>query len=233
MRIDKEKALALRLLGYSYNEITAKLDIPKATLSDWFTGLILSEKAHSRIRKRVWAGSLKGLIKKNELQVHRARQSASQIRKDAKKQIKRFSKSELLLVGTALYWAEGYKRPVIKNGRERTYHKISFSNSDPFMVKVFLTFLEDILEIPRSRIKASIRIFQHINEGEALRYWENITKLPKENFQKTYYGISKSSLGKRPFNRLPYGTIQIIVGDTKKFHRIMGWIEGMEEHIQK
>jgi len=229
MRKDKEKALSLRLQGYSYNEVTKKLGIPKATLSDWFTGLVLSEKAQVRIQRRVHEGSLRGLIKKNRLQTHQARQNAARIRKYAKEEIRKLSKIELLLIGTALYWAEGYKRPIFKNGKERTYHKIGFSNTDPIMVKLFVKFLQNILQIPISKIKASVRIFQHINENEALRYWQKATGLPKENFQKFYYGISRSSLGKRPYNRLPFGTIQISVGDTKNFHRIMGWIEGVKK----
>ena len=227
MRSDREKALILRLQGYSYNEITAKLGTPKATLSDWFTSLILPESAQQRIKKRVYEGSLKGLLKKNQLQTHRAKQDSIQIRKAARKQIRKISKSDLLLIGAALYWAEGDKRPVVKNGKERTFHKISFSNADPQMVRGFIKFLKNILQIPQSKIYASIRIFKHIPEKEALKYWQKVTGLPKENFRKSYYGISKSSIGKRPYNRLPYGTIQVIVGDTKNFHRMMGWIEGI------
>lgn len=228
MRGDKEKAFRLRLGGYSYNEINKKIGIPKSTLSDWFAGLTLSTKARQRIIERVAEGSLRGLIKKNKKQSHEARQRATETRKIAAKEIKKITKKELLLFGTALYWAEGYKKSVIKNGRERTYHTISLTNTDPVMIRVFIRFLKDILSIPEEKIYASVRIFKHINEDEALRYWQNITGLPKKNFRKFYYGISKSSLGKRPFNRLPHGTIQIVVGDTKNFHRIMGWIEGIK-----
>lgn len=229
MRQDKEKALALRFRGYSYNEITKLLGIPKATLSDWFTGLVLSETAQKRIGDRVREASLRGLIKKNRLQTHYARQRAEQIRKLAQKQIHTLTSRELLLIGAALYWAEGYKKPVVKNGRERTYHVIGFTNSDCVMVQLFLRFLKKIVKIPKERIYGNVRIYEHINEEDALRFWQNITKLPKENFRKFYYGVSKSSLGKRPYNRLPYGTIQITVGDTQNFHRIMGWIEGIKQ----
>jgi len=227
MRNDREKALSLRLKGYSYSEIRRLLGVPKATLSYWFTGLVLSQKAQERIKKRVHEGSIQGLIKRNKLQTHLARQRATHMRADAEKQIKRPTQKELLLLGAALYWAEGYKKAIVKNGQERSYHGISFSNSDPIMIKVFLMFLREILQITDSKIYVSIRIFEHINAKEALKYWQKVTNLPKENFRKPYYGISKSSLGKRPYNRLPYGTIQVNVGDTKNFHRIMGWIEGI------
>ena len=231
MRQDKYKALKLRLKGYSYNEILKLLGVPKSTLSEWFSRLELPEKARLRINNRVAKASFTGLIKKNKMQTHLAMQRASLIRKKAQKNIKRLSPNQLLLVGTALYWAEGYKKPIVKNGKERSYHPISLPNSDPFLVKIFLRFLKEILEIPASKINAGIRIFEHMSEEHALKYWMRITRLPKKNFTKSYYGISKSSQHKRPYNRLPYGTLQIRVNDTKKFHCIMGWIEGLSRIV--
>lgn len=221
----------MRLKGYSYSEISKKLGIPKATLSDWFTGTVLSDKAQERIQKRVREKSIDGLIKRNKLQTHLANKRAAKIRDSAQKQVNKLSNQDLLLLGTALYWAEGYKKPIIRNGRERSYHAISFTNADPVMIKVFIKFIKNILNIPDHKIQASLRIFEHINEQEALNYWKKNTGLLSENFRKTYYGLSKSSQGKRPFNRLPFGTIQIRVGDTKNFHKIMGLIDGMAKQF--
>lgn len=231
MRTDKEKALALRLKGFSYNEIRAKLNVPKATLSDWFTGLVLTTKAQERLQKRVQKKSIAGLIKRNKLQTHLANKRALDIRAESRELINELSQRDLLLLGTALYWAEGYKKPIVKNGRERTYHAISFTNADPLMIKFFIKFVKQILKIPDDRIKASVRIFEHLNEQVTLDYWKKITGLPDKNFQKVYYGISKSSQGKRPFNRLPYGTIQIRISDTINFHKIMGLIDGLIKQI--
>ena len=64
-------------------------------------------------------------------------------------EIKKLSKQDLLLLGASLYWAEGYKKAIIKNGQERSYHAISFSNSDPAMIKIFIEFLKKIL--PRKK----------------------------------------------------------------------------------
>lgn len=232
MRQDYEKALLLRLKGYSYNEINQLLGAPKATLSGWFSGLPLSEKAQQRIRRRSKEGSLKGLLKRNRIQTHAARERATMMRKETRSQIGRLNQKDLLLIGAALYWAEGYKRPVVRNGKQRTYHAISFSNADPVMVRVFLAFLQNVIHIPKARIRAGIRIFRHINENEALQYWQMVTGLPIGNFHKTYYGVSKSSLGKRPYNRLPHGTVQIRIGDTKNFYRIMGLIDGISQHFK-
>src|SRR3989338_2481992 len=125
MRADKEQALILRLKGNSYSEINEKLGVPKSTLADWFTGLVLPEKAQKRIEKRVQEKSIDGLIKRNKLQTHLAQKRAAEIDAKAQKEIRKLSKQDLRLLGIALYWAEGHKRPIQKNGRERTYHSIS------------------------------------------------------------------------------------------------------------
>jgi len=228
-RKDKTIALKLRLSGKSYSEITEALGVPKSTLSGWFSQLELSEKARSRILKRTKQKSLEGLLKRNKNQTKLALKRKLTIQLKAAREIKNISHQNLLFIGISLYWAEGYKRPIIKNSREATYHPVSLTNSDPELIKIYLRFLREICGVPEGRIKADIRIFEHQNEDYLLNFWSKITGIKKEKFGKVYYGISKSSLNKRPFNRLQYGTIQVRVNDTKLFHRIMGWIEGIKK----
>lgn len=117
-----------------------------------------------------------------------------------------------------------------KKHREVTYHPISLTNADPILINVFLAFVKKICNVPIEKIKANLRIFKHLNSEKVLKYWIKTTGIPRENFNKTYLGISKSSMGKRPFNRLPYGVLQIRISDTKLFHRIIGWIAGIKNH---
>lgn len=117
-----------------------------------------------------------------------------------------------------------------RNGRELTCHSVSFTNSDPEMIKVFLRFLREICEVPESKIQAHLRIYKHLSEAEVIKYWKEITSINQNNFKKSYCGISKSSQNKKPYNRLQYGTIQIRVNDTNLFHKITGWIEGIKEN---
>ena len=146
----------------------------------------------------------------------------------AQSEIRQFSKETLCYLGAALYWAEGYKRPIVRNGRETTYHPVSITNSDPALIRLFIRFIQEVCAVPIEKVKASVRIFKHLNENEVIRYWMHHTNLPRKNFTKTMIPISRSSMNKRPFNRLPFGVIQIRISDTNLFHRIMGWIEGIK-----
>ena len=222
---EKNDAMKMRLKGYSYNEIKAKLGIPKSTLRSWFADVVLSKEARARLDSRIKSGTA-FLIKRNKMQTHHARARAESIKNAAISEVPSIDKKTLLLIGAILYWAEGYKRLQIRQGRILTAHAISFVNSDPDMVRAFIRFAIEILDVSPDRIRITMRLYDHINEKSALAYWSNVSGLSKDLFRKTTNMISIASQRKRPFNRLPYGTVQVEIAQTEKFYRIMGWIEG-------
>lgn len=230
MNVVRSRALRLRLAGKSYNEIQAALGIPKSTLSGWFKNLVLSDTARIRLASRSSIG-IATLIKRNKMQTHKAEQRAREARASAKGRIPILTKRDLLIIGAILYWAEGYKRLQIRDGKERTGHPISFVNSDSSMIKAFLRFLREVLEVTVHDIRLTMRLYPHINEENARTYWMKITRLPPSCFQRTTNMVSSASKGKRPFNRLPYGTLQVAVYDTAKFHYLLGLIEGVQARI--
>jgi len=228
---NRDLALKLRLRGLSYNEINKRCGISKSTLSYWFSDLSLSENAKRRLLSRVKQGTLNGLIKRNRLQTVLSIQRTEAIKQKSKKSIKPLTKYSLLMIGALLYWGEGYKRLRVVNGKEKVGHIISLTNSDPNIISVFILFLKNILNIPKDKIKLNIRIFKHISSDSAIRYWQSVSGLNKSNIEKPVYVISLSSQGKRPFNRLPYGTAQVRVLSTDKFYEIMGMIEGIKNNV--
>ncbi len=230
MRTDKQKAFALRLSGKSYKEISDTLHIPKSTLSSWFSNVQLSEEVRDKINAKGRKKSIQLLLERNKKQTELAVKRNYGIRKNFAKEIGSISDRELLLVGAALYWAEGHKKLFVKNGREITSHAVSLTNSDPELVGIFLRFIREVCKVDEQKIKASIRMFEHQNEDHVFQYWHTVTGIQKGNFGKVYVGVSRSSQGKRPYNRLPYGTIQIRVSDTQLFHGIIGLIEGLKKN---
>ena len=227
----RTKALKLRIQGKSYNEISSEIGVAKSTLSLWLRNIVLSEIASKRIEGRLRQGVLNSFVKRNKLQTHLARQRMHQIRETARRRIPGLSSSELLLAGALLYWAEGYKRLVVRDGRELTAHVISFVNSDPDMIRIFVRFLIELLEVSPSKIRLSVRLYAHIGEKEALNYWAKVAGLQKSNFTKSTYLVTGASKGRRPYNRLPYGTLQVAVNSTEKFHYLMGYVEGVKEKL--
>jgi len=229
MRSDKSQALKLRLTGKSYSEINHLLGVPKATLSDWFNKLELPEKAKERIAQRVHQKSIAAILKHNHTQTYIAQQNARNVRSKAKSEIVSINNRDLFMLGVSLYWAEGYKRPIMQNGKLKTHHPVTLSNSDPELVKVYLGFLRKVCHIPEKNITGEIRVYEHHNEAYLLSFWNKITNIPFSQLRTIKNGVSISSQRIRPFNILPYGTIQIRVNSTELYHKIMGWIEGLSK----
>ena len=229
MRPDREIAFRLRLSGKSYSQIYRELGIPKSTLAGWFSGLVLSKKITEKIYSRGRKKAIEILLKRNHAQTAIAQNRALEIRRKAAQEIFSFSDRDLFILGVALYWAEGYKRPVVRNGKQVTSHAVSLTNSDPILVAAFIKFLRKICNIEQKEIKAGLRIFEHQNEKEIKEFWSKECSIPLKNFMKTYRGLSSASQRKRPFNQLPHGVIQIAVATTQLFHRLMGYIEGIKK----
>ena len=131
---------------------------------------------------------------------------------------KKINKNELLLIGSMLYWGEGGK----------THHGMArVSNCDPAIIKVMMRFFREICHVPEEKFRAYIHTYSHLSASEAEQYWSKVTSIPRRQFYKTYVKASVSSQGKR--DKLPYGTLDITICDTKLFLTIMGWIERVKQ----
>ena len=230
MRFDKFKAYKLRIAGRSYNEVSRLLKVPKSTLSGWFTDLELSEEATKRLKDRVHASSLRGLIARNKSQTTLAEARSEKAHNQGKDLIKNISKRDLLIIGTALYWAEGYKRPVVIKGETKTFHRVSLTNSDPDLIYIFLRFLKETCNVPNEKITIWIRYFEHQDPVYLLGFWQKRCNIPYGNFKKTLQTISISSQRKKSYNSLPFGVAQISVNNTNLYHKIMGMISGVAKN---
>ena len=231
MRVVRTKALALRLEGKSYAEITRELAVPKSTLSGWFRDVVLSDAAEARLKARVRLGTRHAFLRRNKLQTRHAELRAKMATEAGKERIGKLTQHDLMVIGAVLYWGEGYKRLKVRDGKERMDHKIGFVNADGRMIYVFIRFLTEILEIPREKIRASMRLYPHISEAAALKYWMGVTGLPGSQFRKTSYPVSPISKKIRPYTRLPWGTLQIEACITEKFHHLLGMIEGVKNAL--
>jgi len=214
-----QEVIKLRLKGKSYREIARAIGVSKNSVSRWCKNLKLPQIAQRILEKK--SNYPKELFKKyNQLRAKKVRIENQKIEREAIKEIRALSKYELKLIGAALYWGEGYKS-------ERSRSKcVQLSNSDPYLVALFLRFLREIIGISEEKLIVSIRVHPNIDAKDAIQFWSKVTKLPKERFH-IVRQISRASQGKRPFNSLPYGTLDVRFSGRQKFYQIKGWINGL------
>ncbi len=209
---EKKKAIELRKTGMSMNEIVRVLRVSKASISLWTRNVELTKEQRNKLS---FASRSVDSIEKRRIN-RLANESAKRaiVTAEAGKDIREISDQELRIIGAMLYWGEGGKT---KRGMAR------ISNSDPAVIKVSMLFFRKICKVPDTKFRGSIHTYSHLNADEALVYWSWISGIPKNQFYKTYIKRSIASQGKR--DKLPYGTFDIYVCDTKLFLTIMGWIE--------
>jgi hypothetical protein len=117
---------------------------------------------------------------------------------------------ELFTLGVALYIGEGTKRR----------NDLRLANSDPLVIKAFLKFLRETCGVQENKIKAWLNIFDDADVELALKYWQDVTELPRRQFCKT---IVRPSRGGNYLNRSEYGTLTVFVNNKKLGDTIKQW----------
>jgi hypothetical protein len=220
MRKDKTLTIQMRRQEKTYNEINRLLGTPKSTLSGWFKGLKIPLIIKRRLwtnNQRKWAQSITIYNKKRALDIFNRN---NEIQQRLSKEMGRLTKRELMLIGTALYWAEGDKK---------ARWRCKFSNSDPEIIKIIMNFFRNLCKVPENKFRAYIQIHPNISEQKAKVFWSKISGIPFEQFDKTLTSISKSSKFKRLPNTLPYGTFSVRISNVNLVNRIKGWILGLSK----
>ncbi|MGW5973098.1 hypothetical protein [Streptomyces sp. NPDC055186] len=169
----RAKARELRLRGWTYDRIEAELGCSRSSVSLWVRDLPKPERTRTpeesaAIARRGWEAKLR--IRDEERQ--RTKEAAEQAIGD-------LSPRELFLVGVGLYWAEG--------GKDKPYDRrenVTFVNSDPGMVKVFLAWL-DLVGVERERLRFTVMIHENADVAGAERYWAELVHADRRAFNKT------------------------------------------------
>lgn len=195
----------------------------KGTLSYWFKNLELSNKAKKKLENNIRLATERGLLSFNKERTERIIKENETIRMDYLNRIKNLNERDLAILGAALYWGEGQKS---FNRIGGGYPYLSFSNSDPYMILVFLKFIKEILKIPHSKLIAIAMIYPNYSSEKSIKYWHTLTGIPTERFR-SYKALSRASQGKRPKNLLPYGTLQLRVHSRQEFFKIRGLMDGI------
>ena len=221
---EREKAIKLRRKGLSYREILEQVPAAKSSLSLWLRGVKLAKRQKQRLTEKKIASALRGSRKWKEIRIDLTRR----IKDQARKEIGRLSKREVWLIGTALYWAEGTKEKEHKPGSGAI-----FSNSDTYMIKLYLKWLLNILKIPKENIYFAIYLHENHKHrsDEVKKYWQTRTNFPIENFRHIYFKKHKIHTKRKNIGQNYFGLLKIAVMESSILNRkIQGWIEGIYQN---
>ncbi len=215
---ERKRAIKLRKLGLSYNEILERVSVSKSTLSVWLRDVGLAKSQKQRLTKKRKLAQLKAQRVCRERRI----EITKEIREKASKEIGEISQRNLWLVGISLYWAEGNKQK-----ESNVSERVGLGNSDPDIIRIFILWLTKICKIKRSDIDVRLAIHETANEKRAKKYWSKISKVPIPEFKKTLIKRHNPKTN-RKYNKNYNGLLIVSVKKSTNFNRkIKGWIDGI------
>lgn len=193
----------------------------KSSVSIWVEDVQLTKK---QIRFLAHKTFLKDIIRKRvETRLRNERARRQKIIEAHKKLLAKIkiSPTNLLILGSALYWAEG--------GKSDRHRLFRFSNSDPEMIKVMMSFLRNTCDVAEERFRGHIHIHPHLNAAVAEKHWSKITKIPLNQFYKTSQSHNKRSSNTR--DNLPCGTFNIEICSVDLYLKMLAWISAIKDKV--
>lgn len=219
----KFEARKLRSEGESIKQIAKKLAVAPSTISNWCKDVKLSDLQIRELERRAHDPHYGKRLENNLRQQKERLEKTEKLLNEGIKEIGRLTNRELLIVGIALYWAEGFKCDNLAG----------FCNSDPDMVKLFIRWLEDCFGYSKEDLRLRVGANESFrNEIEIIEgYWSNLTKISRNQFQKPFYQKVKwQKQYDHPENY--HGVLRIRVKKSTDFLRkIRGFIEGLKLNL--
>ncbi len=173
------QAIQLRQKGYLYSEIASQLGIAKSTAYVWTHEVILTEAAtaaHTHRTKQAQLAKVAHLAGLNRLR-HKNRDEALRANAHDIVQSVKFSDAHKKILCAVFFWCEGGKD--VAGG-------LHFINSDPVMMRLFLTLLRQSFSLDESKFRAIIHLHDYHDPARQLEFWSGVTDIPKSQFYRPY-----------------------------------------------
>jgi len=202
----KIKAQKLRQKGNSYREIGVNLGISKSTAYFWTNNEPILDAGKNRLVKLMAASKLKArctILRKKENYLESLDQGCQVLK--TSKLLGEYGINELKIFLALLYWGEGSK----------TQTRVVFTNSDPGMVKIYLSLLRAAFDIKNDKFSAFLHLHSYHDAEEMLIFWSKITGIDKKRI--SIYNKKTSGLSRKKGYK---GCISVRYGDYRIFEEI-------------
>ncbi len=210
MRQDKEKIFELRRQGKSYRQIEGETGVSRATLSAWFKGLEWSKHATTINSFNSIEESRAHIVRLNASRKQKLAQEYERIELEATAQYQIYKNEPLFWAGLMAYAGEGDKH---------NKNLIRITNTEFYIHKIFVAFMETYLGVPKSRVKLALLLYSEHNDSLCREMWSNILGISRENFHKT-----QVLQGKERVKRLQYGIGMSILSSTGLKKKMLTWL---------
>jgi len=123
------------------------------------------------------------------------------------------------LIALIIWMCEGTKSRKDKRWKNACSHAIEVTNTDPIIIKIFVDFLRNNLEVPDKKFHGQVQIHKDDDRKEVELFWSEVTDIPLTQFNKTIIRNKGNKPGKTK------GTFKIRVYDKGVFERMQNLLK--------
>lgn len=215
---DKQKAIELRKLGLSYQEIMKIISVSKGTLSGWLKYLVLSPTEENHLVNQIKVRQDNGRIRAS-LSNRKRRIAREKISHDAAHELYvKYKEDKVFIAGILLYWAEGSKRT----------GEFQFINSDPDMIVFINKWLKKYFEYDQKQIKYRLFIHRNYSHENLEDFWANLLGVERNTFAKTIYKPTSLGIKRNPDYK---GCLRISVSSIDSLRKVKYLIELLKREL--
>ncbi|WP_206507475.1 hypothetical protein [Streptomyces chrestomyceticus] len=211
----RARARELRGRGMTYDAIQVELGVSKSSISLWVRDMPRpprrTREQASAIGKRGWEETLR-----------RRDEERQRTKRVAADEIGAMGDRDLFLVGVGLYWSEGSKSKP-HNPQER----VTFINSDPGMIQVFVAWLS-LLGVAPEHMQFRVQIHESADIGAAERYWADLVGVDVTSLARTTLKRHNPKTVRKNVGEGYHGCLVVRVRQSADlYRRIEGWWYGI------
>jgi len=212
-------AIKLRKTGKTYREIIEKIpNLSKSTLSNWLKYLELTPNQQKILEAKATQGRAKAIFLASKINREKRIRRMNETIKKAEVEVPKLIKNPLFLSGVILYWCEGTQKT----------NDFNFVNSNPFIIKIMIKWLNDICKIPKENLQLRLYIHKIYKSEHCEKFWSKELNIPLSQFKITY----KPTPHKIKRNLSYKGCLRIRCGGVELFRKFIGWRNGLIKYLK-
>ena len=212
----RARARELRAQGLDYEEIVVALGVSKSSVSLWVRDMPRPPRlSYEESRKRAAEGA------RRYWAVERVAREArrEQARAAAAAEMGGLSPREMLLIGAVAYWCEG-----AKSKPHNIHEHVCFVNSDPSLIRFFLTFLREA-GIEPARLRFSVQIHESADVKAAEKFWLTLVGADMTQFRRTVLKRHNPRTVRKNVGANYHGCLRIdVLQSADLYRKIEGWV---------
>ncbi|MDQ3737969.1 MAG: helix-turn-helix domain-containing protein [Actinomycetota bacterium] len=201
--VERERARQLRAQSWTLLDIATELGVSKSSVSIWVRDVEFAPNPRRRARRP----RPSSLLVRKLAEIER-------LNAEGVVEIGTMTDREFLIAGVALYAGEGFKGD----------GPVGMANTDPRLLKMFVTWLRRNFEIDESRLRVRLYLHEGLDLEAAERFWRELLGIPRTQFRKPYRAVPDSTIRS---TRHPLGCPGVTYSCSRTHRRVMGLVRAL------